>query len=109
MPFPSFFLGGGRGENHVFKSMGDVVCILLDILVAKREPTPGYAYVNLGENTGTPTARPQLSPQVGVFCKLANGSFLDRPGRKKFRVGFMVVEMEMGICFGNAPFLHSSC
>ena len=29
-------------------------------------------------------------------------SFLVRPRRKKFRVGFVVVRMVMSICFGNA-------
>ena len=31
------------------------------------------------------------------------------PGRKKFRVGFAVVKIEMGVCFGSAPFPHSPC
>ena len=37
-------------------------------------------------------------------------SFLGRPRRKKFRVGFVVGQMEMGICFANATFLlHAAC
>ena len=31
-------------------------------------------------------------------------SFLVRPRRKKFRAGFVVGEMEMGIYFGSVPF-----
>ena len=31
-------------------------------------------------------------------------SFSGRPRRKKFRVGFVVGQMEMGICFANVPF-----
>ena len=36
-------------------------------------------------------------------------SFKVRPRRKKFRVGFAVVKMEMGICFGSVHFSHSAC
>ena len=56
--------------------MGHLVCTLLDILVAKREPTPVYddvysvgtpKWASFWRNTGRKTVRPHFLPQVGVL------------------------------------------